>query len=242
MTFFLTFHMPNCACTVPFFPAKNRRKPCGRLSYISGRALLSGLGILFASSLLGNDHAVTRRTSPGRPHRQHAARPPARHRARRPRRRTLRQGRVLQPRRLRQGPPRPEHDPGGREVRRAPPRQDHPGRHLGQHRHRLRHDRRGARLPRPAVPAAQRLPGAQEDPARLRRGDRPDQPRRAVRRGHPDGQEAVRRGPRPVLLPRPVRQRRQLAGPLQRPPGRRSGRRPRDASPTSSPAWAPPGR
>ena len=69
----------------------------------------------------------------------------------------------------------------------ADPRQDPGGRDQRQHRHRLRDDLRRARLPAEARPAAERQPGAQAEPARLRgradpdRSDRGDRWRPAVR-------------------------------------------------------------
>ena len=71
------------------------------------------------------------------------------------------------------------------------PGQDHPRRDLGQHRHRLRDDRRRARLQGDAVPAGERQPRAEADPARARRRAGPHQSARRHRRRDPRGAAAA---------------------------------------------------
>ena len=67
--------------------------------------------------------------------------------------------------------------------------------HLGQHRHRLRDGRRGARIQGEVVPARERQPRAQADPAGVRRRARADQSARGHRRrdsrGAPAGRRAI---------------------------------------------------
>ena len=72
--------------------------------------------------------------------------------------------------------------------------QDDPRRDVGQHRHRLRDDRRGARLQGEAVRAGEREPGAQADPARARRRAGAHQSARRHRRR--DSRGAAARTPR----------------------------------------------
>ena len=128
-----------------------------------------------------------------RPHRQHAAAPA--HRIRRddrPRRRALREGGVAEPGRLGEGSRGRADDcsrarrSGALHAGRHDPRRD-----VGQHRHRLRDGRRGARLPREAVRAGERHARAQADPARLRRRARPDRSARGHRRRDPRGAAAA---------------------------------------------------
>ena len=64
----------------------------------------------------------------------------------------------------------------GEAVGHAHAGQDDSRRDVGQHRHRLRDDRRRARLQGEAVPAGERQPGAQADSARARRRARADDP------------------------------------------------------------------
>mmetsp|Transcript_8058 Transcript_8058/g.16667 ORF Transcript_8058/g.16667 Transcript_8058/m.16667 type:complete len:349 (-) Transcript_8058:1751-2797(-) len=120
--------------------------------------------------------------------------------------------RVLQPRQLRQGPHRPQHDQRGRGPRGHQARRDRPGRaHLGKHRDRsghgrrlqgIRHDPHHARIdehgaPRPAE-SLWRQAGA--DPRRQGHGGRHRQGRR--NRRHPGR-----------LLVAAIQQRRQPEGP-----------------------------
>ena len=65
------------------------------------------------------------------------------------------------------------------------PGQDPARRDVRQHRHRLRDDRRGARLPRAALRAGERHARAQADAARLRRRARPHRSDGGQRRRHP---------------------------------------------------------
>ena len=69
--------------------------------------------------------------------------------------------------------------------------QDHSRRDLGQHRHRLRDGRRGARLQGEAVRAGERQPRAQADPARARRRADPDRPAGEHRRRDSRGAAAA---------------------------------------------------
>ena len=100
-----------------------------------------------------------------RPDRQYAADPPVDVRGGSPQRRAVRQGRVEESRRLGEGSAGGPDDCRRRAIGRADARQDHPRRDVGQHRHRLRDDRRGARLSRPAVRAGERDAGAEADSA-----------------------------------------------------------------------------
>ena len=101
--------------------------------------------------------------------RPHAAGPAAPVRARDAGRGAVREGRVAEPGRIGERPGRRAHDSRRRSHWRAHPGSHDPRRDVRQHRHRLRHGRRGARLQREAVPAGKREPRAQAHPARARR-------------------------------------------------------------------------
>ncbi|CAA9256574.1 MAG: Cystathionine beta-synthase, partial [uncultured Corynebacteriales bacterium] len=89
----------------------------------------------------------------GGPHRRHPARPTVQgHRGPGPA--GAGEGRVLQPRRLGEGPDRAADDRGGRTLRRAPPRRHHRRAHQRKHRCRA-----GDRGPDPGLPVRVRLPG-----------------------------------------------------------------------------------
>ena len=155
---------------------------------------------------LGSSHAVLRVDH--RPGRQHPSGQAVVGRPGRPGHRP-REGRVLQPRRLGQGPHRGAHDRRGREVRRAAARRHDRRADVGQHGHRA-----GAGGPAPRLPvrlraAGQGLPGQDQRPHGVRRAGR----------GVPDGRRA--RGPAVLLLgqrPAGARDRRGLeARPVQQP-------------------------
>ena len=127
----------------------------------------------------------------------------------------------------------------GERSRRADARQDPPRRHVRQHRHRLRDDRRRARLPRPAVRAGERDARAEADPAGVRRRDRVHRPDGRVRRRHHHARKAMyAENPDALLLSGPVQQPRQLARRTTTRRRRRSSSRPAAGSRTSSPASA----
>ena len=111
------------------------------------------------------------------------------------------------------------------------PDNDHHRRDLGQHRHRLRDGRRGARLQGEAVHAGKRQPRAQADSARARRRAGAHRSAREHRRRDSRSAAAVRRGSGPLLLSGPVQQRRQLARALRhdRAGDHRADQRPPDA-------------
>ncbi len=121
-----------------------------------------------------------------------------------------------QPRRQRERPRGVCHRGGCAAQGPAPPRYAPARRHQRQHRHRLRHARLRGGLPGHPLHALKRQPGAQTDPRRLRCRDRLHPSRRRLRRCHPHGPQARRRASGPLLLRRPVRQRKQLARPLLR--------------------------
>ena len=129
------------------------------------------------------------------------------------------------------------------EAHRTAARRGHHSRcDVGQHRHRLRDDLGGVRLPAEAVHAGQRHARADAHAEGLRRRADPDQSDGRHRRRDPRGAAALRRGSAAVFLRRPVQQRRQLARPLR---DDRAGNHRADrgaASRTSSPASAPAAR
>ncbi len=193
--------------------------------------------------------ASSRKASGAGPRQRHRTRRqhppgPARHGGRRPPRAGHRQGRVLQPGRLGQGPDRPGHDRGGRGLRGAPARRHDRRADVGQHRRRARH--RGAapwvlvrvRLPRQGGPRQDRRAACLRRPGRgLPDGGRPGGPAQLLQRERPAGpRDPGRLEARPVLQPR------EPGRPLRDHRSRRSGRRPRGGSRTSSRAWAPAAR
>ena len=97
-----------------------------------------------------------------------------------------------------------------RNARPAPAR-----RYERQYRNCLCHARRSVGLRGHAVYAGKCLSGAQENSRRIRRGGCLDRSRRWLGRGHSQGARNCGRGWRQVLLRKPIRQRRQLARPLQ---------------------------
>ena len=94
------------------------------------------------------------------------------------------------------------------------PGPDHRRAVVGQHRHRPRRDRPDQGLPDQDPAARERVDRAPPDARGVRRRDHPHARRRGVERGRQAGQRAGRRAPR-VVLPLPVRQRRQPACPLR---------------------------
>ena len=111
-------------------------------------------------------------------------------------------------------------------------------RHLRQHRHRLRDDRRGVRLSHQAVHARQRHARADAHAEGLRRRAGADRSDGRHRRRHPRGAAAVRRRSAALLLRGSVQQRRQLARALRRHRSRDHRADRRAASRTSSPGSA----
>ena len=158
------------------------------------------------------------------------------------RRRALRQGGVPEPRRLGQGP-RGGVDPArGRAHRPAARRRHDSRRDLRQHRHRLRDDLRGVRLPAQAVHAGQRHAGADAHAEGLRRRAGADRSHGRHRRRHSRGAAAVRRRIRSATSTPTSTTTTPTGARTTRPPGRRSSSRPRAGSRTSSPASAPAAR
>ena len=149
---------------------------------------------------------------------------------------------MVQPRRLRQGSPGREHGPRRTSIRRLAARQDAARRHVRQHRHRLRHDRRGAGFPREAVRPIQRHGRAQAAAPRVRRRADLHRSHGRIRRRDSRSAETGCRQRRFVFLSRSVQQRRKLARALRDDRARRFSRRPKAGSRTSSPASAPAAR
>ncbi len=119
------------------------------------------------------------------------------------------------------------------------PREADPGLDLRQHRDRLRLAGRRSGDPGHPLPALEREPRAQADPRRLRSRAAPDRPAAGVRRRDPRSAAPRRRAARPLRLPRPVLEPRELALALSHHRPRDPGADRRRASPTSSPASAP---
>ena len=101
--------------------------------------------------------------------RAHAARPSAPLRAGDARGRAVRQSRMAEPRRVGEGSGGGADDPRRRSVGQAASGSDARRCDVGEHRHRLRDDRRGARLQGQAVRAREREPRAEADSSRVRR-------------------------------------------------------------------------
>ena len=151
------------------------------------------------------------------------------------RRRALRQGRVPESRRLGEGPRGGVDPPRGRAQWPADQGRDDSRRHLGQHRHRLRDDRRRAWLPPEAVHAGQRHARADAHAEGLRRRARADRSRWKA----PTAPFAKRGGCSPPIrsaTSTPISTTTTPTGArTTRPPVPRSSSRPKAASRTSSP-------
>ncbi len=139
-----------------------RRLPRGGVEVrrLARRGLLAARPRVIESSPPHREHR--------RPHRKHPPRRPLRPR-RQARRLAPRQARGPQPRRQREGPPRPMDDPQRPRARRAPAGHAAHRAHQRQHRHRPRDDRRGLRHRDRAGDALQRHRRARPDDGGLRR-------------------------------------------------------------------------
>src|SRR6202167_1717713 len=105
---------------------------------------------------------------------------------------TFGQGRMAQPRRISEGPRRRQHRRRRPQQRPIRSRQDSARRHQRQYWYRLCYARRGSRIRRHPLHAAERFRRAKEDSRRLRREHFLYRPRRRLRRGHSPGSRTCR--------------------------------------------------
>src|SRR3984893_17733315 len=123
----------------------------------------------------------------------------------------LREGRMVQSGRCGQGPAGAAHDRGGRTDWRVDGGEGHPGLDVGEHRHRLRPDRRRQGVPGEAGDAGECQRGTPRDRPRLRRGSDFHPGPRGLGWRHPRGAPDQGVGTRGVFHAGPVQQPIQLA-------------------------------